>query len=167
MRSALGIVMGVCALSCQSHVRPILVGFEVWTATASGTPPGGGAVLINPSADGSISLRLDSWYSLRGDFQMPDRADRCLYRPVRYSWHVADPVAEKQSPFPCYPGTGGILAREILVDTSRQDVAASQAAGVPPAFLFEIREYDAASENFLYEGSSRSVPVRFEEPASK
>src|SRR5580765_4834946 len=96
IRSALGFVMGLCALSCHSNASPTFVGFEVWTSTPTGTPPGGGAVLINPSADGSISLRLESWYLLRGQFRTPDRADRCLFRPVRYSWHVADPVIEKQ-----------------------------------------------------------------------
>jgi hypothetical protein len=85
---------------------------------------------------------------------------------VRYSWHVADPFLEKQVPFPCYPGIGGILTREIIVDTSRQDVAASQAASFPPEFLFNISEYDAASKTLLYEGPLLRIPVRFDGPAS-
>jgi hypothetical protein len=69
-------------------------------------------------------------------------------------------------PFPCYPETDGILTREIIVDTASQDVAASQAEGFPAEFLFNIQEYDAASQNLLYEGPSMRIPVRFDGPAS-
>ena len=150
-RSALAIVMGLCALSCHSNARPTFVGFEVWTVTQIGSLPAVGTRLIASSPDVTVSLRPDSYYVLRGQFRTPDRADRCLFRPVQFSWHVPDPFLEHAVPFLCLPETGGVLTREIYVDTSRQDVAKSQAAGIAPEFLFNIREYDVASESVLYE----------------
>jgi hypothetical protein len=126
------------APACASNDPPLLESFEIW----DGEPESTGAVTVQPTDDGHITLRFNKVYTGRARLRTAGRDDRCIYRVFGYNWNLPS------RDFNCTPETGKRMIIDEPIATWRSDVARVE-RGPGPRLMINVMEYDLADRHQL------------------
>jgi hypothetical protein len=147
LAGALVLAGGGLAASCGKDPASF-VGLEIWESRPGGVL--GGQVV--QAADGSFPLRRDAQYVALVTVRSSGSADRCLFRPFSYSWHVPD------RQFECHPEVqDGPMTIRVPFSTWSSDLARVSEYSV----FAQVLEYYVDRRRSVAPPDERQYPVRF------
>lgn len=149
MKAKLGILGAWLVMAaCTSGDPPSFESFEIW----DGQPESAGATLVRPTADGTLTLRLDRLYTGRARLRTSGRGERCIYRIFSFSWN---PPSRQ---FNCTPETAERQIIDEGIPTWRGDVSRVN----EHRLTISVAEYDSASRSELNRFTPHTFNVTFQ-----